>query len=69
MDTRRWFPLFRQRGGNHKRRFREGETRKRSARLRPLVVIVQEFGQLLAQAFIALALMAEQDGAFEQDVL
>ncbi|HMK70304.1 MAG TPA: hypothetical protein VK442_04955 [Xanthobacteraceae bacterium] len=33
------------------------------------VVIVEEFGQLLAQAFIPLALMAEHDGPFEQGLL
>src|ERR1051326_7657865 len=32
-------------------------------------MIVQEFGQLLAQALVALGLMAEQHGAFEQDLL
>lgn len=33
------------------------------------MVIVQEFGQLLAQAFIALALMAKHDCAFEEQLL
>jgi hypothetical protein len=33
------------------------------------VVVVQEFSQLLAQAFVALALVAENDGAFEQRML
>jgi hypothetical protein len=33
------------------------------------VTIVQEFGQLLAQAFIALASMTEQDCPFEQRLL
>lgn len=32
-------------------------------------MVVQKFRQLLAQAFVALALMSEHDGAFEQDVL
>jgi hypothetical protein len=32
-------------------------------------MIVQELGQLLAQALVALALMAEQNGAFEQCLL
>jgi hypothetical protein len=33
------------------------------------VMIVQEFGQLLAQAFVALASMTEQDCPFEQRLL
>jgi hypothetical protein len=33
------------------------------------VMIVQEFGQLLAQALIALGLVAENDGPFEQGML
>jgi len=32
-------------------------------------MIVEEFGQLLAQAFIALAFVAESDGPFEQGLL
>jgi hypothetical protein len=32
-------------------------------------MIVQELGQLLAQAFIALAFVAQNDGAFEQGLL
>jgi len=32
-------------------------------------MVVQEFCQLLAQAFVALALMAKHHGAFEQQVL
>jgi len=32
-------------------------------------MIVEEFGQLLAQAFIALAFVAENDGPFEQGLL
>ena len=32
-------------------------------------MVVQKFCQLLAQAFVALALMAEHDGALEQHVL
>jgi hypothetical protein len=39
------------------------------ARVCPLVMIVQEFGQLLAQAFILLAFMAEHHRALEQRVL
>jgi len=30
---------------------------------------VEEFGQLLAQAFVALTLVAEKDGSFEQRLL
>jgi hypothetical protein len=37
--------------------------------LRPRVMIVEEFGQLLAQAFVALAFVAENDGPFEQGLL
>jgi hypothetical protein len=33
------------------------------------MMIVQEFGQLLAQALVLLALMPEQYGALEQDML
>ena len=35
----------------------------------PGVMIVEEFGQLLAQAFIPLAFVAEHDGLFEQGLL
>jgi len=35
----------------------------------PCVMIVEEFGQLLAQAFIPLAFVAEHDGPFEQGLL
>ncbi len=35
----------------------------------PRVMIVEEFGQLLAQAFIPLGLVAENDGPFEQGLL
>jgi hypothetical protein len=37
--------------------------------LRPRVPIVEELGQLLAQAFVALAVVAENDSAFEQGML
>jgi hypothetical protein len=40
-----------------------------SAFQRARVMIVQKFRQLLAQALIALALMAEHDGVLEQYVL
>jgi len=33
------------------------------------MMIVQEFGQLLAQALVLLALMAEHDGALKQRIL
>ena len=33
------------------------------------MMIVKKFGQLLAQAFVALGLVAENDGAFEQRML
>jgi hypothetical protein len=33
------------------------------------MVIVEEFGKLLAQAFVALAVVAENDGPLEQGVL
>jgi hypothetical protein len=42
---------------------------KHLVRVRPLVMIVQEFGQLLAQTFVAFALMAEQDSTLEQGLL
>jgi hypothetical protein len=32
-------------------------------------MIVEEFGQLLAQAFVLLAFVAEHDGPFEQGLL
>ena len=38
-------------------------------RQRADVMVVEKFGQLLAQAFILLALMAEYDGALEQTML
>jgi hypothetical protein len=40
-----------------------------SPRQRAGVVIVKEFSQLLAQTFVALALVPKNDGAFEQGVL
>jgi hypothetical protein len=43
---------------------RVGSTRQRAG-----VVIVKEFSQLLAQTFVALALVPKNNGAFEQGVL
>jgi hypothetical protein len=37
--------------------------------MRAGMMIVQEFGQLLAQAFVLLALMPEHHGTLEQNVL
>jgi hypothetical protein len=42
---------------------------KNLPRQRADVMVVEKFGQLLAQAFILLALMAEYDGALEQNML
>jgi len=33
------------------------------------MMVVQEFGELLSQTFIALALVAKNDGAFEKQML
>src|SRR5262249_50731510 len=41
----------------------------RSAQKGAGVMVVQEFGQLLAQALVALAFVAEDDGSLEQIVL
>jgi hypothetical protein len=46
-----------------------GEPLWRSWRVGARVMIVKEFGQLLAQAFIALPSMTEQDCPFEQRLL
>ena len=43
--------------------------RERSTRQGASVLVVQELGQLLAQALVALSLVAPDDGALEQGVL
>jgi hypothetical protein len=56
------------RRGHHKRRFAAGEA-VHSTRQRPRMMIVQKFCQLLSQALVAFAFVAEDDGALEQQVL
>ena len=42
---------------------------RQSARQRPLMMLMQKFSQLLAQAFVLLALMPKHHGPLEQCVL
>jgi hypothetical protein len=46
-----------------------GALPQQSARQRPLMMLMQEFSQLLAQAFILFTLMTEYHGPLEQCVL
>ena len=55
--------------GKARQEFRPGRGERQPSALRARVIVVQEFGELLAQAFVALAAMADHQRMLEQLLL